>query len=142
MTSCSLRRLQELAMNLHEHLGLLRQATKESDLANSLSECVFQHSWSAKRGSKQNQVSFGLANLQLSDLGQLQGSSSTGSHLLVRRRRPFLDLLGLTGPIHYEDRIGLVTSARSWVVDLGVHTFHVDLGAVFARNDINNCRNS
>ena len=27
-------------MNLHEHLGLRQQATKESDLANSLSECV------------------------------------------------------------------------------------------------------
>ena len=39
MTSCSLRRLQELALQLHEHLGPSRQATKESDLANSFSEC-------------------------------------------------------------------------------------------------------
>ena len=51
---------------------------------------------SVQRGSEQNLIGGSLTNLQVSDLGHLQGGSATRSHLLVRRRRPILDLLSLT----------------------------------------------
>ena len=76
-------------------------------------------------------VGVGLADLQVSDLGDPQRSRATRPHLLVRRRGPFLDLRGVARPVNHEDRIVLMTAARSRIVDLGVHAFHLDLGAVF-----------